>query len=200
MGPARPARSRAIACPAGPTWPAGARRSVGRSLGWGPGAFLASDAANRASASEVAVAASAVSRAVRGMRAQRPEGWTGTATDQRNHLVDPAVESATRAKDGPKAAKDTGGEFDPFSRGRLQGGDPRAAGPGRRWARPPLAEPHPIAGPGRQDLLPVGVGQADGRAPRHPPKPERWRRRALAPGPGRVVRPELLGRLPAPRR
>jgi hypothetical protein len=78
--------------------------AVGRSLGWGPGAFLASYEANRASANEVAVEASAVSLAVRGMMAQRQEEWTGTATDLLQLLVDQAGESATRDKDWPKTA------------------------------------------------------------------------------------------------
>ncbi|HMB07344.1 MAG TPA: hypothetical protein VKP69_26890, partial [Isosphaeraceae bacterium] len=78
--------------------------AVGRSLGWGPGAFLKSYEANRASANEVAVEASAVSLAIRGMMAQRQEEWTGTATELLQLLVDQAVESATRDKDWPKTA------------------------------------------------------------------------------------------------
>jgi hypothetical protein len=84
--------------------------AVGRSLGWSEGDFLAAYEANRASANEVAVEASPVALAVRGLAAQK-NAWTGTAKELLTLLAEQAGESATRDKSWPKNANSLSGKL-----------------------------------------------------------------------------------------
>jgi hypothetical protein len=84
--------------------------AVGRALGWSEGAFLSAYEANRASVNEVAVEASPIALAVRGLAAQQEE-WTGTATELLKLLTEQAGESATREKSWPRNANALSGRL-----------------------------------------------------------------------------------------
>src|SRR5512143_580097 len=83
----------------------------------------------------------------------------------------------------------------PCSRGRLQRGESRAAGPGQRRPRPPLAEPHHVDRHRRQEVLEMQLHLPDIATLPQPAPPDRLFLRPLDPRPGRVPRPELVGLL-----
>src|SRR3954451_2995936 len=80
----------------------------------------------------------------------------------------------------------------PFSRGRLQRGEARAAGPRQRRPRPPLAEPHHVDRRRRQQVLEMRLRLTDITTPPQPAPPVRLFMRPLDARPRRVPRPELL--------
>ena len=84
-----------------------------------------------------------------------------------------------------------------YSRGRLQRGESRAAGPGQRCTRPPLAEPHHVDRRRRQQVLKVRLRLTDIATLPQPATSDRLLMRPLDARPGRVPRPELLGLLRA---
>src|SRR3954451_24978114 len=88
----------------------------------------------------------------------------------------------------------------PCSRGRLQRGEPGAAGPGQRRPRPPLAEPHHVDRRRRQEVLEMRLRLPDIATKPQPAPSDRLFMRALDPGTRRVPMAELLGRLLAPGR
>src|SRR4051812_44732257 len=83
----------------------------------------------------------------------------------------------------------------PCSRGRLQRGEPGATGPGYRPPRPPVIEAHHIERRRRQEVLEMRLRLSDGATPPQPAPPVCLFMRTLDTRPGRVPRPQLLGRL-----
>src|SRR3954451_3239956 len=83
----------------------------------------------------------------------------------------------------------------PFSRGRLQRGESRAAGPRQRRPRPPLTEPHHVDRRRRQEVLKVGLRLTDIATLPQPAPADRLLMGTLDAGTRRVPRPELLSRL-----
>ena len=81
------------------------------------------------------------------------------------------------------------------SRGRLQRSEPRAAGPGQWYRRPPVAEPHQVDRRRRQQVLKVSLRFTDVATLPQPAPPDRLLMCTFDAGPGRIPRPELLGRL-----
>src|SRR3954447_25528680 len=80
----------------------------------------------------------------------------------------------------------------PYSRGRLQRGESRAAGPRQRRTRPPLAEPHQVDRRRRQQVLQMRLRLTDIPAPSQTAPPDRLFMSPLDPRSRRVPRPELL--------
>jgi hypothetical protein len=83
----------------------------------------------------------------------------------------------------------------PYSRGRLQRGESRAAGPGQRRTRPPLTEPHHVVRRRRLEVLKVRLRLPHIATPPQPAPVDRLFMPTLDAGPGRVPRAEFLRRL-----
>src|SRR3954447_9108450 len=83
----------------------------------------------------------------------------------------------------------------PYSRGRLQRRESRAAGPRQRRPRPPLAEPHQVDRRRRQEVLQMRLRLTDIAAPPQTAPPDRLFMSPLDARSRRVSRSELLASL-----
>ena len=84
--------------------------AVGRALGWDEGAFLRAYESNRASANEVAIEASPVALAVRGLMAEETT-WEGPASELLVRLAGIAGEATTRDRTWPTSANALSGKL-----------------------------------------------------------------------------------------
>src|SRR3954447_16978554 len=80
----------------------------------------------------------------------------------------------------------------PYSRGRLQRRESRAAGPRQRRPRPPLAEPHQVDRRRRQQVLQMRLRLTDRAAPPQTAPADRLFMRPFDARTRRVPRPDLL--------
>src|SRR3954470_24149644 len=80
----------------------------------------------------------------------------------------------------------------PYSRGRLQRRESRAAGPPQRRTCPPITQPHQVDRRRRQEVLKVRLRLTDVPTPPQTASTDRLLMRALDARTRRVPRPELL--------